>query len=90
MRSSYFLPYPGITSKYNTVWGDPTKVGSVSKRDDWKWGVTAKKSFKGITLVAQVGTDHTKMMNSGGNEYYDILQNPKEWYFQFRFIGGVY
>ncbi len=84
-RSSYNIPQPGIY-KSNGKWNDPERA----TLDDWKWGISARKSFNGFALVGQVGTDHTKMMDYGGFDYDNNLTRPSHWYFQMRFIGGIF
>ena len=80
-------PQPG-------AWKNPTMESEWTQerrtKDDWKWGVAAKKSFQGFGVVAQAGTDHTKLINESGIAYFDMLSRPAHWYVQVRFFGGVY
>jgi hypothetical protein len=78
-------PQPGLWKPAVNPWTD-ARV----KKDDWKWGLAAKKSFRGYALVAQAGTDHLKIADEGGHNYFDVLTRPAHWYAQLRFIAGIY
>jgi hypothetical protein len=85
-RAYLNLPQPGThKGEVETLWDDARRT-----KDDWKWVVAAKKSFKGFGIVGQFGTDHTKMSDEGGGELFDVMSRPSEWYVQVRFVGGVY
>jgi hypothetical protein len=85
-RAYLNLPQPGThKGEVETIWSAERR-----KKDDIKWAVAAKKSFKGYGIVAQFGTDHTKMADEGGGELFDVMSRPSEWYVQLRFVGGVY
>lgn len=67
-------------------WADPDR----QKKDDLKWGLAAKKSFRGIQYVVQGGTDHSRWLDDGHHRFIDNLTRPSHWYMQLRVIGGVY
>jgi hypothetical protein len=80
------VPQPGNhKEEVETLWNDERR-----KKDDLKWAVAAKKSFKGYAIVGQFGTDHTKLQDDSGAELFDVMSRPSNWYVQLRFVGGVY
>ncbi|GEM_PF-6152847 len=85
-RSFLNVPQPGNhKEEVETLWDAARR-----KRDDFKWVVSAKKSYRGWGLVGQVGTDHTKLLNDGGTDVFDVMSSPSQWYAQVRFVGGIY
>ncbi|MDB5103621.1 MAG: hypothetical protein JWP91_1310 [Fibrobacteres bacterium] len=85
-RSFLNVPQPGNhKEEVETLWDADRR-----KKDDLKWVISAKKSWRGWGLVGQVGTDHMKLLNDGGSELFDVMSSPSQWYAQIRFVGGVY
>jgi len=86
------LPLPGTHhNQLDNAWRTVDSSGVArNSRDDFHWGLAAKKSFRGFSLVAQVGSDHTRMEDNEGAGYYEMFTRPAHWYAQFRFIGGIY
>lgn len=84
-RSFYNVPQPGIY-KSNNKWNDEKRASL----DDWKWGLAARKSIKGFAVIAQAGTDHTKLMDYSGVDYDENLTRAAHWYVQVRFLGGIF
>lgn len=84
-RSSYNVPQPGIY-KSNNKWNDAERA----TLDDWKWGIAARKSIKGFAVIAQAGSDHTKLTDYSGFDYDENLTRASHWYLQVRFMGGIF
>lgn len=94
------LQLPGFELRYRRNVPQPgvNKAGGLlalenaerQKEDDWKWGLAAKKSFRGIMFVAQAGQDHSKWRDKNDRAVMDNLTRPAHWYMQLRVIGGVY
>jgi hypothetical protein len=77
------VPQPGTgeIESFDTPWIFPERY----KKDDWKWGLTTKKSFQGVAIAAQGGSDH--MHSSTFDEsFHEIMSRPSHWYFMFRMI----
>jgi hypothetical protein len=76
------VPQPGSEIEgFNLPWFEADR----QKKDDWKWGLSARKTFKGFALAAQGGTDH---MHSSTQEesFHDLMSRPSHWYFMSRLI----
>lgn len=85
-RSFNNVPQPGNhKGEVETRWDADRRA-----KDDLKWILAAKKSFRGWGLAAQVGTDHTKLVDNTDQALFDIMSRPSQWYAEVRFIAGVH
>lgn len=85
LRAQLNVPQPGTHKEgQEEKWDEERR-----KKDDLKWVVTAKRTFGGWGLSMQAGTDHTKLMDDGDNDFYDAMTRPSHWYTQVRFFAGI-
>ena len=88
-RFTFNVPVPGGADILTKKFADP----KVAKRDDFKWAVEAKKSYKGCGFIVHVGQDHLKhgLQGSSETEFFqttELLSNPAQWYAEMRFFAG--
>jgi hypothetical protein len=80
------VPQPGNhKEEVETLWNEDRR-----KKDDFKWALAMKKSFRGWAMAAQAGTDHMKLEDQTDAALFDVMSRPSQWYVQVRFIGGIY
>jgi hypothetical protein len=83
-----FLDSAGISREDPNLF-DPNQ--SMSKKDDWKWSVFARKTlFHGLNLYTQVARDHLRLPTfTAENSWAPVTQQPSEWYFLVRLELGI-
>lgn len=84
-RAQLNLPQPGTHKGEQEDEWDETR----RKKDDLKWVISARRTFGGWGLALQAGTDHTKLMDDGDNDFYNAMTRPDHWYTQVRFFAGI-
>lgn len=85
-RSYWNIPQPDThKGEIETLWDDDRRT-----KDDIKWVLSARRTFRGWGLATQIGTDHLKLMDDSETEVFDVLSRPSQWYAQVRFIAGIY
>ncbi len=94
LNSTFAMSYGGLgTPNLNsTSYTDIglTSINDVVKDDDFKWSVSATKSFgKSFSITAKAARDHLQVMQEmqagfPGKSYGDVMSGKKSWYYVLR------
>ena len=94
LNSTFKTSYGGLATPnfVPTSYGDLglTSINTVVKDDDFKWSVSASKSFGGsFSITAKAAKDHLQVMQEmqagfPGKSYGDVMSGKSSWYYVLR------